>query len=355
MVTGPDHGRRVEHDRVGRLGRFDRQRDRQVGLAGAGRYRRLWSDSAVFWLVRSLLRLMRREPCGGWCRFRVGRVLCVHRERSPRLDPGTATVLALGIWLVIAVTFLTIVRIPHTAYLAAIGVQVALLAAGGLTEALSMRSSNSRAARSVLPALVGVQSLWTIAVLLMNGQAPGWILPAAAATGVVAVALLAVRVPAHRSIVVVALGLVAIALVPSIWTGFVMTKSDTSEGDPYAGPHPQATAVPATSNHTNDRSYGFDPPFHLYPDPGLSHAQKGLVAYIRAHPGIDGPMMATDLWGTAEPYIEIAGLSVVPFGGFSGTIATPTVDQLAGMITGGRLPFVLLHSISGGHPQRRGP
>ena len=287
-------------------------------------------------------------------RRRVGEPAGPREERGHRgpLDPAAATVLALVIWLATAATFLTIIRIPHTAYLAAIGLQVALLAAGGLTQAVAMRSSSSRVARSVLPALVGIQTLWAVALLLLNGQAPGWILPAVAVVGGAAVALLSVLrpglqvAPQRRSVVAVALGIVAIALVPSVWTGFVMTKSDVSEGDPYAGPRPQAAVVGSASNNATDHSYGFDPPFHLYPDPALYRVQNDLVRYVRAHPGVDGPMMATDLWGTAEPYIEISGLPVVPFGGFSGYIDTPTVDQLATMVANGTLRFALLHAIS---------
>lgn len=304
-------------------------------LALAGILLSLWS------LVQRLHRLRRPSEPGQQ-----------RDERGRRpLDPATATLVAVVIWLITAATFLTIIRIPHTAYLAAIGLQVALLAASGLTQAVTMRSPSSRLARSVLPALVGIQTAWTIALLLLNGQAPGWILPVVAVIGIVAVALLSHLVPTpdarhdRRSVAAVALGIVAIALVPSIWTGFVLTESDTIQGDPYAGPRPQATAVPTASNGASDLSHSFEPPFHIYPDPELSRAQHDLVEYIRAHPGVDGPMMATDLWLSAEPYIEITGLPVVPFGGFSGFIDTPTVDQLARMVAGGTLKFVLLHAI----------
>ena len=270
--------------------------------------------------------------------------VAVSSEHNSWPDPDTATAAALGLWLAVAATFLTIVRIPHTAYLSAIGIQVALLAAGGLSRAIAIRVSNVRAARLVLPALVAVQALWAVVLLLVNGQAPGWILPAVASGGV-ASALLLIRARPGPSIAVVA-AVGAVLLAPSIWTGFVMTKSDTSESDPYAGPHPQAAPVGSVANQETDRSYGFNTPFSIPPDPKLSQAQRHVVDYVRSHPGASGPMMATDLWGTAENYIEVNDLSVVPFGGFSGTVATPTVDQLAEMVTSGRLRFVLLHVFS---------
>ena len=263
-------------------------------------------------------------------------------------DASTATTAALAIWLLITAVFLSVVAIPHTAYLAAVSIQIALLSAAALAEAIRLRTVATLHARMVLPALMVVQITWTCVVLSTCGVAPPFAVPTVAGLGLLSVGLLlrggAPGRPRSLSRAGLAIGLVAVLLAPMGWTGLVITKSDPVHSDPYAGPTPGSIVASARAEpgDLTERSFGIRAPFHI-PGDAPDRAQTRLASYLRAHPGRSGPAMATDRWSAAEPYIELGGLQVHAFGGFAGQLSFPTLAQLKSLIDTGALDYALLH------------
>lgn len=63
-------------------------------------------------------------------------------------------------------------------------------------------------------------------------------------------------------------------------------------------------------------------------------------------------LLATTNSSDAGPFIT-AGVSVLPMGGFSGSVPFPTTDQLAALVSSGQLRYVLI-STNGGGPGGQG-
>src|SRR5262249_20280036 len=75
-----------------------------------------------------------------------------------------------------------------------------------------------------------------------------------------------------------------------------------------------------------------------------------VVAYLKAHQGGAKYAVAVADAQTAGPYI-MAGLSVLPMGGFSGQVPFPTVAQFQSLVSNGQVRYVL----AGGRGGRGGP
>jgi hypothetical protein len=69
-------------------------------------------------------------------------------------------------------------------------------------------------------------------------------------------------------------------------------------------------------------------------------ANQAVVEYLKAHQGSAKYAVAISGANTAGPYI-MAGLSVLPMGGFTGQVPFPTESQLAALIASGQLRYVL--------------
>jgi hypothetical protein len=57
--------------------------------------------------------------------------------------------------------------------------------------------------------------------------------------------------------------------------------------------------------------------------------------------------MAVTSWTDASPYILTTGQEVLPMGGFSGTVPSPTLARVQNLVRTGQLRFFLLDSASG--------
>lgn len=251
-----------------------------------------------------------------------------------------ATVVALGLWLVTGAALLTFARIPHTAYMAAIGFQLAALAAVGLAQAIRLHRAGIR---FVLPVLILVQVAWTAVILLTFARSPFFVLPAVLALGVGSAFVLLLRRRAGRLVLTAAVA--ASLLAPTIWTLWTLSVSDEgSANDAYAGPRFDPGQGASPQLLSNQQQWLVGAPFRTSPDPRLTAAQLDLVDYLRPRRPSSGPLLTTEIWGQATPYILNAGLDVAPMGGFSGQVPHPTIAQLAERKASGSLRFVLLES-----------
>lgn len=259
---------------------------------------------------------------------------------------------ALAAWLVIAAGLLTVARVPHAAYLAAISVQVALLSAAAIVRAIRLYRLRQPAVRAILPGLIVAETLWTSFVLHRSDLAPAFLIPTVLVLGLGVATWLAVLIvrPTSRPRVVrglVTAGVLAVLLAPTVWTGYLLDRNQNgTAGEAYAGPHRIVLRARGTGDIVRIRRipkhYRVIAPFTVPPDPHLEVGQERLLRYLQAHLDGDRLLMATDQWATASPFILYARAEVMTMGGFSGGTPTPTLGQLQTMISRRVLRFVLV-------------
>ena|GEM_PF-1263297 len=260
---------------------------------------------------------------------------------------GAATLAVLVVWLGTAALVLSVAAVPHTAYVAAIGVQLALLAALGWRGAVGLVRAQSRVLRA-LPVVLAVAQLGWV-VFLAQGTAMPRVLAGPAITvatvavvaGVVALCWRprweATRGPgwhrASRTTIALAAGLALVAGPAAFSLQALDATRDGSGVDASVGPWPARWPIPA----------GTPDVFHVSsPDPwGGSTPYPGalsrLVATARRLEGYrhDEPLFLTDTWHISAPVIDATGLPVLTDGGFSGTVPVFTTHQIRRRIADG--------------------
>ncbi len=264
---------------------------------------------------------------------------------------------ALVAWLVIAAGLLTVARVPHAAYLAAISVQVALLAAAAIVRAIRLYRLRQPVGRAVLPGLILAETLWTSFVLHRSDLAPGFLIPTVLVLGLGVATVLAlpllprpiVRPPYRPRVlrVLVAAGIVAVLLAPTVWTGYLLDRNQNgTAGEAYAGPHRIVVRARGAGDisriRRSPKHYRVIAPFTVPPDPQLEIGQQRLLRYLQAHLDGNRLLMATDQWATASPFILYARAEVMTMGGFSGGTPTPTLSELQALISRHVLRYVLV-------------
>jgi hypothetical protein len=85
---------------------------------------------------------------------------------------------------------------------------------------------------------------------------------------------------------------------------------------------------------------------------GGGRVDSSVVDYLQAHQGSAKYAVAITDANSAGPYI-MAGLSVLPIGGFSGQVPFPTLSQFQSLVASGQLRYVLVGGRGGG-PGGRG-
>lgn len=273
-------------------------------------------------------------------------------RRGSTRGPFALLVLTV-VWLATAAAVLSVATVPHTAYVAAIGVQLALLAALGWAEAVRLLASTRVVARLVLPLLLVAQTAWS-AVLAVGGQLPavlGLPFAALAGAGLVVVAVAARRrrggaveravgsrrEAARRRPVALAAAVVILAGPVAFSLQVLDASLDGSGGDALVGlrfPQRAETSAPFAVS-SPDAVGGHD---------SMTVDETGLVAAARAAGGgVDGaPLFLTDSWAISAPIITATGASVLTDGGYSGQARVFTEQDVTRMIAAGRTPLLVL-------------
>jgi hypothetical protein len=289
----------------------------------------------------------------------VAAVVLVHRraERPGALGSpfghafdtraGSATLAVLVVWLGTAAAVLSVAAVPHTAYVAAIGVQLALLAALGWRGAVGLVRAQARGLRA-LPVVLAVAQLGWVVFLARGTAMPGvlagpaiTVATVAVVAGVVAVwrrpRWEATRGPgrhrASRTAIALAAGLALVAGPAAFSLQAIDATRDGSGVDASVGPWPARWPIPMGSPDV----------FHVSsPDPWggstpYPRALSRLVATARRLEGYrhDEPLFLTDTWHVSAPVIDATGLPVLTDGGFSGTVPVFTTDQIRRRIADG--------------------
>ena len=130
-----------------------------------------------------------------------------------------------------------------------------------------------------------------------------------------------------------ALGLLLAAMLaaPMLWSGLTSFNASTNNQLPAAGP--------ATTGNRGGM-----------PGPGdgsMGGSDQGLLTYLLANTPPGTYLLATDRASDAATYILATGRPVLTFGGFLGQYNEVSVDQLAALVKGGKLRFVLSQSLQG--------
>ncbi|QMU76492.1 glycosyltransferase family 39 protein [Streptacidiphilus sp. PB12-B1b] len=299
------------------------------------------------------------------------------RRRTPRTDVTRAGFLLWGGWLA---TYLLVFSAGsvggHTYYMGVVAAPLAALAGAGLVLLWRAYRSGERAGWA-LPAGVAASSVWGA---LVARDYPGflpWLAPAVLVLGLASVLLLAVPLrrarragrnwPASPGRAIrtrvrglaafgLAAGLAAVLLAPAAWSASVFNPKYGHSGMGAVGPvsvmhrHlPKAGGSAAARSQaeaaaTAARIWG----------PGaqrLSGGQRALMDYVRSHRGGAQYLFATTNWSVASPYILATGARVLPMGGFTDQVPSPTLSAFERSIAAGRLHYVLL----GGAPLMGGP
>ncbi len=309
------------------------------------------------------------------------------RGRAPRTDPVRAGYLMWGLWLVVHGLAFTTGSVEHVFYLVAMAPAITALAAGGLVTLWSAyRDPGWR--RWLLPTTVAATVAWTVYVSQRFPSFLPWTTPVVVVAGTAAVLVLVVTMmrPALRRWAPVGAALVvaAVLTVPAAWA--VSTVDDRFDGTaigpsagvstdfsvpsrrPGGGPGPLllprpdggsgASAPPGQAPGEPGPGPGGSGPGH----PGLVILPGGPGGPIRDmadHPSARAEALLRYLAGQrhGEKYLVaaqgselagellLAGVSVLPMGGFAGVTPFPTAGRLAGMVAQGQVRFVLLRAV----------
>ncbi|WP_144766153.1 glycosyltransferase family 39 protein [Curtobacterium sp. 9128] len=287
------------------------------------------------------------------------------RDRAHReARPAAATLLTVVVWLATAVVVLSVLRLPHTAYVAAVGVQLAVLAGVGWWGAARCVTAADRRLLTVPVGLLVVQGAWWT-WLAVSGDEP--VLLGSLAVGLTLVALVAVLVVGGRTGSPswpgggvrgrrVAAGLLVAAVVagPACFSLQALDAArDGSGGDASVGR--------AAGSQFGGRAFGLrsavPETFHVSaPDVvgghvRLSADEAALVADAQRDGGgrDGGPLFLDDSWRISADVIETTGDEVLTDGGFSGQVAVFTTAGVEALVHSGRTRLLVVASSARAH------
>lgn len=268
----------------------------------------------------------------------------------------------------------------HSYYMGVIGAPLAALAGAGIVDLWRGFRAGGRRTWP-LPVAIGTTVAWAAALAWRFPKFLPWLAPVAIVVGVVALALLGAsrlgRFSGRRfALAGVLAGIVAMLVAPGAWAASVLS---TKYGNSMMG-----TVGPANSGFFgggggggnrqameaeieqylaanggqlgNGAQFGFGggqggarqgggpggPGGFGDSNGKLTTAQQLLLDYAKAHQGNAKYVFATTNWNTASPYILATGAAVMPMGGFTGAVPSPSLDGFKQLIAKGELRLVLM-------------
>jgi len=257
-------------------------------------------------------------------------------------------------WFATAAAVLTVTHVPHTAYVAALGVPLVLLVAVAWREGAHLLRSRRRSLRLVLPAVVTVQAAWWV-VLISEARLPAVLLVPAVVIGAVGLTVGAVAavskpraLPRVRRLAPAALAVALLCLPAATSLQVLDDARDGSGGDAYVG-------VTARGGHP-DETFAVSPPSPWGGTSQMSPAVAQIVDAARQHGGGENgaPLFVTDSWAMSSQVIDATGASVLTDGGYSGHVPVFTTDDLEQMVRSGHARlFVVASGAPESDPVRR--
>lgn len=256
----------------------------------------------------------------------AGGAILVARRRTPRTDPQRAAVVVFGGWLVTDVIVFSAARSLLPYYTAMLVPSVAVLCALGLKNAVSVSAADSRVGRrTVLVAVAFVAAAAWCAWLSHSGGFVAPVLTLALAAAAVA----ATRLTGAPRAAVPTLALAAVLAGPVAGSGWLLAHGGSAWDAPYSAigtiAEPDAGFVAALRAHP---SYGA---------PVLSNAKGSwdkLAAFAAKLPSRPATSQYQVVFTTAvASFYAVEGVSdVLPVGGYTGQVPTPSLAQLAALL-----------------------
>ena len=270
------------------------------------------------------------------------------RRRAPRTDVQRAGWLLWGAWLA---TYLLVFSAGsvggHTYYMGVVAAPLAALSGAGLVVLRQAHRAGGRGAWA-LPAVVAATAVWGAVVARDYPRFLPWLAPVLLLVALVAVVLLLVGRFARSGLV---LGLVAVLIAPTAWTASVFDPAYGRSGMGAVGP------VAVGSKHQPPAAKAEEQALAAVWGQGsqrLTGSQRSLLSYVESHRGGARYLFATTSWSTASPYILATGAPVLPIGGFTNEVPSPTLHAVQQSIAAGRLRYVLLTTAPQGGSGRPG-
>ncbi|MBC3841571.1 glycosyltransferase family 39 protein [Streptacidiphilus sp. 4-A2] len=316
-----------------------------------------------------------RQPEGGWGKMLAGPLASqtgwlyplgalslgfglYQRRRAPRTDLGRAGFLLWGGWLA---TYLLVFSAGsvggHTYYMGVVAAPLAALTGTGLVRLWRGYRAGGRAAWA-LPATVAATAGWGAYVARDYPRFLPWLAPAVLGLGLASVLLLAVpllRAAPGRARAWargaagfgLAAGTAAMLLAPAAWSASIFDPAYSHSGMGAVGPvsvFRQQPPAPAGEGPSAQALAAQAAARGVWGEHAqrLSHGQLELMSYVQAHRQGARYLFATTSWSVASPYILATGAEVLPMGGFTDQVPSPTLPALRQTIASGRLRYVLL-------------
>ncbi|MGA2209990.1 MAG: glycosyltransferase family 39 protein [Acidimicrobiales bacterium] len=236
------------------------------------------------------------------------------RRKETRLDLVRAGFLLFGAWLVTFFVVFSITSALNSYYTAALAPPVAGLIGSGV--ALAWARRDRTAARLTVAGATVVTAVYAACLLPSFGTGlPGWLRPltlalGAAAALVVVASLWSKRSPELASLAVL-LAVAAGGLVPAV----ASESAAANRLGPFDTPF-QPVVVSSYIRH-----FFGDEETVVKTLPTLEHVRNG-ARYL----------MATETSALAAPFIFYSGLEVLPIGGFTGTIPSPSLHEIEALV-----------------------
>ncbi|WP_433454691.1 ArnT family glycosyltransferase [Streptomyces sp. CA-142005] len=300
-----------------------------------------------------------------------GLLWCRGRPRTDRLRAGYVL---WTTWLALYFLVFSAGSVGgHTYYMGVIAVPLAALTgAGGVLMWRAHRAGGRRA--RALPVAVAATAAWSAYIA---GRFPSflpWLAPTVAVLGVAAGVLLVLVRPARPraagrlALAGPAAALAAVLLAPSAWAVQVFNPSYRMSRMGAVGPSAMSRGLQAGRSGpgrfgqaawSGGRTFGQRAGDGLrgsgrtgtggrggfggaQSSGALTAGQRRLLDYARAHQGSAAYVFAAGSWSTASPYILAAGAHVLPLGGFSGRVPSPTQTGFRRLVDAGEVRYVLL-------------
>jgi 4-amino-4-deoxy-L-arabinose transferase-like glycosyltransferase len=258
------------------------------------------------------------------------------RRRQARRDPMRAGLLLWGGWLATLWAAFSAITTINTYYTAALDPAVAAIV--GIGSVLAWQACRAATGRrrialagglAVMVAGTAGYAAWLVPSAGVG--APGWLVPAAIAVAVMAIALLLATLavgrggagPARRdAVLAAAVGAVVVAgsLVPAVASAGLAARHESAFDTPF---EPATLAA------------------HIDQLPRSVASGDALAERLRAQPPGQTPYLMAAQTAALAAVFAGAGYEVLPIGGFTGSAPSPTLSQLQADIQAGDFRLVL--------------
>jgi 4-amino-4-deoxy-L-arabinose transferase-like glycosyltransferase len=310
------------------------------------------------------LRLFTQQPLAGqtgWLLLLaiLGLVALAWQGR-PRLreDRRMHALLLWGIWLLTMGIFFSMAGFIHEYYLTVMAPAIAALCGAGLV--VMWQDYRRGGWRGwLLPLALLLTAAEQIVILISYPTLGQWMIPLLTIPCLLAVGvLISVRLPvslpgkertARFLLPALAVGLVALALAPTVWAAIPILQGTESDL-PLAGPNQQGDGaspiIQGPGGSTTAQQYSNIAGSAIKAGPGnLETADPALIRYLEEHQGRTRVLVVTD--SNADALILATNKPVMPLGGFSSYPLT--TSEAVSMVASGTVRFFLLNG-GGGPP-----